>query len=477
MSIVAFVISLALLIFSFINKKKSKSLNPIILFYGLWTFILFLSMLQLYGIYKPSNEAYFLIILMLVFFFLGSITNLNALKLKIQHLLKKNNKDNSEDEIIKSNNQEEKNMICKFGKTIFYILTILLIIFYIIDCVIVVQGVLDGVPIWQIRRWGMEPVGSGKTNPLIARRTFIEEAFRSIVLAPFATLIPPIAAYIFFNSKTKKEKYKFLIISVLVLLLSSIAGGGGRMGFIYYFGCFLLGFLVVFKNNKISEENKKKYKKIVFSILAIGFLMVVLYTIIRTGRGNFIKQVYTYFALPPTLLSIWLPEIENVEHTYGLLTTFGIHSYFFRILETIGLNNLVPTIYNETYNHILNAEIFKSTGYGVGNAFVTPIYYFMIDGGYPFVCIASYVFGLIVSTLYKKFEEKINMKNFVIYALVVYGIFLTFMRIQTCIPSYIISFILAYLILDEKINDVILGNFNNIVSKIAKYGRKNNEKI
>lgn len=465
MSIVSFAISCILLILSFLTKKKkqNKSISPIILFFTLWTFILFLSMFHLYGIYKPSNEAYFLIILMLVFFFLGSITNLNVLKQKIKAFINKNDEIvEDEKELIIEEKKDNDVIIGKVGKTIFYILSILLIIFYVIDCVIVIQGYLEGTPMWKIRRWGMEPAGSGD-NPLVARRTFIEEAFRSIILAPFSTLIPPIAAYIFFNSKSKKEKYIFVLISILVLLLSSVAGGGGRLGFIYYFGCFLLAFFIIYKNNKISEENKKKYKKIIFAIFIIGFLLVIFFTIFRTGKGNFIKQVYTYFALPPTLLSIWIPEIENVEHTYGLLTFFGVHSYFFRVFETVGLNSLVPTIYNDVYNHILNAEIFKNVGYGVGNAFVSPIYYFFIDGGYLFVCIASYFFGLLVSSFYKKFEEDINIKKFVMYALIMYGVFLTFIRIQTAIPSYIISFILIYLIFDNNLKTKLMHKNKNVI--------------
>ena len=192
----------------------------------------------------------------------------------------------------------------------------------------------------------------------------------------------------------------------------------------------------------------------------------------RTEKGFFI-EVYTYFALPPTLLSLWLPQIKNVEYTYGLLSFFGIHSYFFRILETIGLGALVPEIYNNAYDHILNAEIFKNTGYGVGNAFVSPIYYFMIDGGYLFVCIASYFFGVIVSNLYNKFEENINIKTFVIYSLIMYGVFLTFIRIQTSIPSYIISFLFIYLIFGNytKLNQLIE---NKIMKKIK--GDKNEKK-
>ena len=438
MNIATFIISFVLLIASFLGRnKKIKIISPVILFFALWTFITFLSMLHLYGIDKPSNEAYSLIILMLVFFFLGSIT-----RLKIK--------------IFKNKNvyiEKNEGKISKIGKIIFYTLSILLIVLYIIDCIIVLQGYLEGVPMWKIRRWGMETVGS-TNNPLVARRTFVEEIIRNIILIPFSTIIPPIAAYTFFNSNSKKEKYSFLIISILVLLLSSIAGGGGRLGYIYYFGCFLLAFFCIYKSDKIPEHIKRKYKKIVFTIFVIGFLLVVGFTIFRTGKGNFIKQVYTYFALPPTLLSVWLPQIKEVEHTYGLLTFFGVHSYFFRVLETIGLNSLVPNIYNETYTHILNAEIFKDVGYGVGNAFVSPIYYFMIDGGYIFVCLASYLFGVIVAKYYNKLANStINIKDFVIYALITYGVFLTFMRIQTCIPAYIISFIFANLMLKNSIKN------------------------
>ena len=39
-------------------------------------------------------------------------------------------------------------------------------------------------------------------------------------------------------------------------------------------------------------------------------------------------------------------------------------------------------------------------GFGVGNAFVTPIYYFMIDGGIPFVCFASLAFGFVTKKIY-----------------------------------------------------------------------------
>ena len=428
MGIVATSISVIFLIVS-IKIKKTKSIKPTTIFFALWAFILFLSTLNLYNINKPSNEAYFLTILMLIFFFVGSM---------IGHFIKI---EDSKAFTKYLNNNKDKKM--KIVYVLFFALNFLSILFNIIDCVLIVKELSKGTPMWQIRNWGLEPFGSD--NPILSRRSFLEDLVRSVILTPFANTVPPITAYYFVNSKNKKMKYALLINSLIMLLSSSIASGGGRLGFIYYVGCFLLAFYIFCKNKNNSKEIIKKYIKILLIFIIIAFIFVIGYTSIRSGIGNFIKETYTYFALPPTLLSEWIPEMKETSHTYGLLTTFGIHSYFFRALQTVGLDFMVPQIYNNAYQSILNAEIFRNVGYGVGNAFVTPIYYFYIDGGYPFVCIASLIFGILVSLAYKIFEKNINLRSFAIYALIIYGIFVSFMRIQTAIPAYIISFILVML--------------------------------
>ena len=428
MGIVATLISVIFLIVS-IKIKKTKSIKPTTIFFALWAFILFLSTLNLYNINKPTNEAYILVMLMLIFFFVGSM---------IGHFIKI---EDSKRFTKYLNNNKDKKM--KIVYVLFFALSFLSIFFNIIDCVLIVKELSKGTPMWQIRNWGLEPFGSD--NPILSRRSFLEDLVRSVILTPFANIVPPITAYYFVNSKNKKMKYALLINSLIMLLSSSIASGGGRLGFIYYVGCFLLAFYIFCKNKNNSKEIIKRYIKILLIFIIIAFIFVIGYTSIRSGIGNFIKETYTYFALPPTLLSEWIPEMKETSHTYGLLTTFGIHSYFFRTLQTVGLNFMVPQIYNDAYQSILNAEIFRNVGYGVGNAFVTPIYYFYIDGGYPFVCIASLFFGILVSVAYKIFEKNINLRSFAIYALIIYGIFVSFMRIQTAIPAYIISFILVML--------------------------------
>lgn len=436
MGIIAFLVSLCLLIIS-IYIFKLKLIHPTILFLALWSFILFLSLFNLYGIYKPSNEAYFLILLMNGFFFIGSLFAFILKRNKINEIT--NQKDLQIDKVKKINLRTK----------IYYLLVIILIAVLILDCIIVIKELFNGIPMWQIKNWRMEPFGS--SNPILSRRSFIEELVRTMILTPFESLIPPITAYSLFNkNNSKKKKTIMVVIAVVILLLSSFGSGGGRIGFIYFVGCFLLAYICLSFKDKIDLKEKTKYKKYICCAIVIGVLIVILYTSFRTS-ASFVKQVYTYFALPPTLLSIWLPLIKDVNPLYGLLTFFGGHSYFFRVFETLGLNSFVPGIYDAAYQHILNAEIFKNVGYGVANAFVTPIYYFIIDGGYPFVCLASMFFGFITSYFFIKFKNNINIKSFVFYVLMMYGVFLTFIRIQTCIPTYWISFIIAaYLLKTEK---------------------------
>lgn len=457
MGTIVLIVTVGLLVTNIIyevkNKETIKIVSPSIIFFSLWTFILFLSVLNLYGLYKPSDEAYLLILLMNIFYFLGNVIYELIKKYK-EAKLKEQNKINSETKNTKFQQKNKDNTMStqpkfwNYSFIIFLVLSIIDIILLLIDCYIVVKNYNDGVPMWKIRRWRMEAFATAD-NPMLNRRSLLEESFRSIIIAPFEMILHPIVAYYFFNKKDKK-RYILLAISITILVLSSIAGGGGRLGYIYYFGCYLLSYICMMKNNKkIPEQTKKKYKIMLTVLLILGVAIVIGFTMIRTDM-SFLQQVYKYFALPPTLLSVWLPKINELGHTYGLLTFFGVHSYFFRFLDVVHLNWLIPSIYNDTYNYLLMAEDFVQSGFGVANAFVTPIYYFYIDGGCTFVCIASMIFGFIVSYAYKKICNNIQIRNFVIYMLIVYGVFVSFMRIQTTIPSYVIAFILAFLILKNE---------------------------
>lgn len=403
---------------------RNRLVSPVSFFFALWSLVVFLSLIGLYDMKEPSGEVYFLLMLMVVCFFAGSVAYERI-----------------------PGRKEDKSIVGKVCVRwkIFYILLVMLVLVEIFDAGFMLSHCLNGTQVTEYRNWVYEPWGS--RNPVLDRRSLVEEAFRTLVLSPFGALVHPTAAYIFFDrNETRRRRYGLCGISLLHLVLGNISSGGGRLALIYYIGCFLLAFLVFLQEKKITESDKKKYGILAgFAILA-GMGMLLANTIARSGTGMLLKHAYTYFAMPPTLLSEWLPTLKEATHTYGMLTFFGVHSYFFRTLHMIGLDSLVPDIYYEAYRHVLNANEFYELGFGTGNAFVTPVYYLFIDGGYLFVCIVSAGFGGVIAALYHRLAREMNIRNFTLYIIMMYGVFVSFMRVSTVIPGYWIEIIAALLL-------------------------------
>ena len=435
MGAIAFVITFCLLVGAFIFLGKGKRIiNPLFLFLIIWSVVLLFSILQLYNIDPASNEAYLALLTMILSFTLGYVLyEVYRRKISKKKVLAK-------EEEAKQDIEERQLGFKSLRVKIYLIMCILLIIFNIIDCILVIKYISEGTPAWQVRNWSLEPFGS--SNPILDRRSFFENVLRNIILAPMATLVPPVTAYFVFKAKNKKFKVACFVISVLVILTSSFAGGGGRLGFIYYVGCFGLAFLTLRPKNL----KKKNISKKAVALVAAAVSIVVGFTALRTGVGNVTKQTYTYFAVPPTLLTKWMPKIETAPKTYGMTTFFGVHSYVFRTLKTMGAEQMVPELYEESFDYILNAEKFLNVGYSIANAFVTPVYYFIADGGYPFVCIMSLLFGLMCAMVFWKFINKRSALVFVIYILMMDGVFLSFSRVQTTSPAYILAFVYAWLL-------------------------------
>ena len=74
MGIFASLLTLIALIISIVASKKGERLtNPLVLFLGLWTLVLALSVLNPFGMDGASDTAYFLLIAMISCFTLGFV--------------------------------------------------------------------------------------------------------------------------------------------------------------------------------------------------------------------------------------------------------------------------------------------------------------------------------------------------------------------------------------------------------------------
>lgn len=428
MDVIAFLISLILLLIS-LAMFRNKPLHPATLLCDLYSVILFFSILNLFNIYKPSDEAYILISVMLCSFWAGSL--LGCFVGVRTHIL--------------SPAKDSEHLLNVVLYNFFVILSIAFLLF---DVFLAVKYILAGIPAWQVRNWSLEEFG--QRNPILERRSFVEELFRTVVLSPIGMLIPPVTAYTFFDARYKKSRNGTLVLAIVQVVLTCIAGGGGRLRMVYFCGCFVIAYLL-FSNKKLfAQFRKSKYKKYIVIVGGVSFVGIVLMTWLRIGFNSLWQQIYTYFALPPTLLSIWLPSIKEAERTYGMLSFYGIFGYFFRTLKMLQFDFLVPNAYDNAFRYIINAQTFVKTGYGSGNAFVTPVYYLFLDGGKGFLCCMSILFGILTSKLHKKVCKKADVRNFVVYALVMYGVFETFMTIMTAVPTQILSIIFVYLFCGKK---------------------------
>lgn len=423
MSFLATIITVILSVLEWKHTRNNKKLSPALFFLVLWAFILFLSCFQLYGLNRPSVQSILLLLCMIIFFYIGTLI---ARKFPIKNKIIKEYK------YIKTPNK------------LFYIICILALVINIYDIVLVIIQFANGTPAWQIRNWILEPFGS--SNPMQANRTIVEQLLRTVIISPIYLIIPPLLADIISHWKKTEKNIVNVILYVLLIVTSTIAQCGGRLLFIYLVICILLAIFT--DRKKFIKQLKARTKNIYITATVIVFciLIATIYTIIRVGVNSIFKQFYLYFALPPTLLSEWLPQISQAPHTFGLLTFFGLHSYIFRALNMLGLSFLVPPVFSQAFDHILAAEKNIQVGAGAYNAFVTPIYYFIIDGGIIFVILASLFFGWIISQYYERTKNNTRLHSNVFYSIIIYGLFVSFMRVQTCIPNYLITLVLGILI-------------------------------
>ena len=90
MSAFAVILTLSLAVLSY--KIEKRLYNPITLFCGIWALVVFFAALHLYGMNEVSDEAYFIIILGIICFVLGSYAALLMRKrIKIGHVNKTRN--------------------------------------------------------------------------------------------------------------------------------------------------------------------------------------------------------------------------------------------------------------------------------------------------------------------------------------------------------------------------------------------------
>lgn len=406
-----------LLLFLISICQDRKFYNPANLMFGLWSIILFLNMLSLYGINKASSKTYVWILLGLVSFFGG---NWAGAHIHFPQILIKIGKKNlsAKDEI---------------NFNIFYFLSALTMALLTIDTIIAVRYMLDGNSLNSVRIW-LTQTFEESTNPIDARKSYVEQVIRVVLIEPFLTALIPICSIDFFSKTGNK---KVLITTIVITILNMLSTGGARLTILALVINILMGY-AIYRDEwaiDISAVSKRRSLKII-AVIGIGG---VLYLTFQRSSSGVIEEAYYYLAMCVPLLDYWRNQINTLPRVHGLLGLFGIIRIPFLILEGLGMDS--SKTYNLAQEYILQANKFKTVGGRIGNSFVSPFYYLYADGGIPGIIIGMFLFGLFAAIFYRKVNSERKIVDVYIFLLLIQGILFTFIRWPFISTNYTLAFL------------------------------------
>ncbi len=255
-------------------------------------------------------------------------------------------------------------------------------------------------------------------------------------------MIIPIAAIDFFAGKKDK---KLLILTLVVAILSAI-GDGGRVIFYYVFIHFLIAAAVYKKRFNIS----RKMKRVTLVLIVLGVTAMYVITKMRGPSASIIQQLYLYLAGAIPHLDYRLYVIDSTNsHTHGWAFLSGYSKPFFHVISSTGVFNYPQTFLNSL--DLMNVDNFVNIGEKLTfNAFVTPFFYFYLDGGILGVSLYSALYGIICSLSYNYVKYRPNIKNIAFYLLIMQGVLTSMVRWQFVISAYALSFLYLNFVIRKK---------------------------
>lgn len=412
-----------------LSLRKNRNLhNPDIYMYGLWSFIVFLNFLRLYGINETLDEVYLMVILGNIGYGVGSViasnTNVGNIKLVVPHL------------------SNSKNTSWEINYKFVYMLALGALLFMLIDFAIAVNALFHGASFVELRTWIMSTFDDND-SVLYARRSYAEQVIRVLVVSPVQFALTPLAFVDFFFGKKNKS---LLIFAIAFLALSTISGGGARLGIVLFVFSFVIA-ASIGKKNIVTRLNVIKKNKKIYLLAILGFVVVIVLTSLRTS-SSFFREAYYYFALCLPLLSSWFPIIKNYSHTGVMMSLFGGLRVPNLILQKLGL--FTSDLYERSYNYIINANQFRSVGNKLANSFVSPYYYFYIDAGYVGCFVGMLLVGLFANVYYKKVKCRYDERDIYILMMIILGIIYFFMRFELATTNYFFALLYIPLFFKRK---------------------------
>ncbi|WP_071460920.1 O-antigen polymerase [Bacillus massilinigeriensis] len=420
-----YILVLFLVAFTFVGYLKERNIyNPLFLMNIMWLLFTTLSFFAFYGVDRPSNKTYSMILLGLLAFNIG-ILLMNNRYFVFKKKMHPNNISKSRS---KGNN---------FNYKLLYILYTMVIIFLASQSLNVVQLLLNGYSMDTIRHLYVDNLN---TSSVVVN-------FRGYISTPIVYLSLPILAIDYFNGKRDKVLIFMTFGMVALWVLSS---GGGRSILIWLILYFFFAKLIF--GEKISLKlNYKTKVAITIGISLIIFYMIFM-SIERKVDFNLFKEFFIYFGVPIIHMEYRINVIDTHfpnYYSFGLSSLNGLTQTFFLTLRVFKVIGSYPDPFLRANE--LSFEVLE-TGINVGgeitnmNAFATIFYQFYIDGRIFGVVLGMFFFGIFVGHFYSRMMLTFSNKYVLIYLLLAQKLVFSMVRFYFNQVNQTISFILAFFV-------------------------------
>lgn len=410
-SIILCIILIAIALTTTKNFLKNI-INPLLIFGIIWFLILWFNSLHLFNLNKSEDGIYFMILIGIISFLLGYL---------IVYMFKKRYRliVNYKYDKLKSNSYKQYSPRYK----LLCILGTICIVYYIKNFITVVNLLLQGNDLSIIREMAQD------SESILNIRSNIENAIRILFILPWSMALEAIVAVDFWKGK----RYKPLLIICIIIIVLRVITDGGRTPIVNFMIYFIVSYILSMNKEKnIKIQNKKSKNKRWYLIIGMIIGVIILYytTISRAGK-TVLKTTYYYFAMEPYMFDIWSRIVNNNNLVgFGLASMNGfVFPVLYLLKNILGIG--FPKYWSSIYDMILLTDskwqIITETGISA-NAYVSMFWFFYLDGRVLGIVIGALVYGMIACSTYFAAMKYNTSKHICIYALILQGLFFSFIR-------------------------------------------------
>lgn len=372
--------------------RDRNILSPSSSFTFLYLLVFVLSAFGWYDIYRASDDAYILITLGILCFFLGCMVKRKPQNKKTLF---------STGKVLDIND--------KLKAPIYWTMFVVCMVILLYSAYTILMFFRSGGNIGDVYVLAAAAT-DGEENELT--KNSFQILLESYIAYPVLYLLVPVSVVEFFN--TYKKRYLVVAISLALLRVILDARRTYLVAFIMIVAfCFILHrkdlryFDTTFQN-----KIKKIYKYSIIIIILIGYVFILiseLRSVAKTGEDQYSTlQTLTYYYGGSVQFFEECISKFKIEYTYGFSSLRGFFAPFFGVFKLFGFDS--PDVLenanaylSEIHSHVINISPTKPY-----NAFATCFFQFYCDFGVVGIVFLSFTFGYYAQSRY---DNMLILKN------------------------------------------------------------------